>query len=472
MQGLLALGALAQAAFLLLGGYIADSSQSSRIVRIGLIGLIVASTAGVLLPDPPVMIGARVLGWAAEGLIFPFAIGSIADVYRGNDRAVALGIAFGVLGLATAVAPILATLLGPLGPAWPALLACGGASAAALIAWRRHPVEFGHTDPAGRTLAGGVALGGFGIIAIVTGTVDFGDVHLWLRVAMILVGCIAFALALWLRQRLHMPDVGINARPLVIALVVGAAVGFAQMVPAFQMPLYFQIIQGASAFTALLAILPFLVALFVTGPVTDRLLRRYSPRILIGGGAIAVGLADLALAAVLTRTTSYVWFIVPLGFIGAGFVVSTSVRAALIFANMPSRLPSSAAALTQATVALGSRIGIVVATLIVSRFALSAFAAQNSELSPDVLAERLDQLRALLTVVGLPEFDSLIAGVATATVDGYLAAAVEGLRASLTVAGLVGVLGGALAFALPRAINPLATVWDLADERPSAQRVE
>jgi hypothetical protein len=56
--------------------------------------------------------------------------------------------------------------------------------------------------------------------------------------------------------------------------------------------------------------------------------------------------------------------------IGAGFVVATTVRTAIIFASVPDGLPATAAALNESSVAVGSRIGTVVFTALVAQVAL------------------------------------------------------------------------------------------------------
>ena len=49
--------------------------------------------------------------------------------------------------------------------------------------------------------------------------------------------------------------------------------------------------------------------------------------------------------------TGYVLFVLPLVLIGAGFVVATTVRTAIIFASVPRGLPATAAALNEASLA-------------------------------------------------------------------------------------------------------------------------
>ena len=54
---------------------------------------------------------------------------------------------------------------------------------------------------------------------------------------------------------------------------------------------------------------------------------------------------------ILGRDTSYVLFVLPLVLIGAGFVIATTVRTAIIFASVPRGLPATAAAMNEASIA-------------------------------------------------------------------------------------------------------------------------
>jgi hypothetical protein len=462
---LLALSVLAQAAFLLIGGFVGDISASWRPLRWALLGLAATSILGLLLPPTGLELIDRLIAWVCTGVIIPVAIGTIAILYRGSARALALGIAYSVMGLSVAVAPALAAA-GPPGSALPAFVACALASVGAWWAWRRPAIATPSHARGARPVAARVALGAFGVIATISGLFDFGDVHVGLRVILVAVGISSVLLAWWLRGRSGRPrGPHVAAAGVIVALAIGAAVGFAQAVPLLHLPLFFQIVQGASPLAALLGIVPFGIALLVAGPVSETLIRAYAPRTIICGGVAAVGIADVLLAAVIDRTTPYVMFVVPLVLVGAGFVISTSVRTALIFASMPSQLPSSAAALNEASVGLGSRIGVVVATVVMTTWAAEVF--RDSPLagmtgSLDALADRF---REVLGSIGLPAFDSAIEGLGPEVMSAYIAAATDGIRLSLLLAGSVAMLTAAVAYPLLARVAPLVTTWDLADER-------
>ena len=166
----------------------------------------------------------------------------------------------------------------------------------------------------------------------------------------------------------------IALRPVTVALVAGVVVGFAQAAPMLHLPILFEHIQGMPPLLAVAAIAPFVIALLLAGPVSGLLLTRYRPRTLIGGGVIAVGLANLVLWLALSPEMPYLVAVLPFALIGSGFVIATTVRTAVIFANMPSRMPSMAAAFNEASIGVGARLGVVVATVVTMQVALNAFA--------------------------------------------------------------------------------------------------
>ena len=66
-----------------------------------------------------------------------------------------------------------------------------------------------------------------------------------------------------------------------------------------QLPLFFQLINGYGPLAAVVATVPFMLALVVTGPVVGLLLGRVGPRPLITAGVAAVGVGNILLALVL-----------------------------------------------------------------------------------------------------------------------------------------------------------------------------
>jgi hypothetical protein len=124
-----------------------------------------------------------------------------------------------------------------------------------------------------------------------------------------------------------------------------------------------------------------------------------------------------------------------------------------------------AAALNEASISLGSRIGLVVATVIVTRVTLDTFAGGLSGMSSAETAAALAPLRDLLTAIGTPALGQLRASVDPATSAQYADAYVAGLRASHLIIGGATVIGGVVAGVLIGRRDPVSTVWEHRDER-------
>jgi len=473
LQSLLSLSTEVQAAFLLLGGVVADRWRTKRTLQLGLGLLIFAEVVAVIGGSGPLLIASRFIGWAASGVVIPFSIGAVAVVYLGTARATALGLVYAVMGLGTALAPALAVSGGTAGPRWPAFAVCAVAAAVAIVVVERFqpdlPINKGW--PVAAILAT-VSLG-VGIVAIVSAAFQIGDLGDPLRFGSLGFGLLAVLISLALRRRAESQDMTMrfDYRPLGAAIFAGLVVGFSQAAPVLQVPLYWQLIQGMAPIVATVAIAPFIVGLFVAGPASGWLLQRVSPRRLIAGGTIAIGIADLIIAAVLDVSTPYILFVLPLSMIGAGFVVATTVRTAVIFASMPSRLPSLAAGINSASLGVGSRIGVVIATVVLSRVALDFYATHLVNVDPTTAAAAVAEFRALLTVIGLPGYTSLISGLDAPTFSAYGAAAVEGLRLVEAISGVVAISGGVFVYFAMGPRSPLVTVFDMAEERESLPSV-
>ncbi len=410
LESALMIAALAQAAFLLAGGAIADTWRTTRILQAALAGLVIASVGATLMPDGPGLVASRVLAWACDGLILPFSVGVVARLYRGTARATALGILFGVYGAATMLAPVLLTIFGPHGPEVQSFALCAAVSIAAVWAVRRWMPDLPGATRAQRLTVVTTALWAFGIVVAVEGVATFEPLP-------VAVGALLVVVALGARRLAHRPpEEGVRARQGGAALAAGLVIGLAQAVPLAALPVFFTDVQGIDGLMSSLLLAPVAVAIVVAGPASGWLLGRFSPRALILGGTIAIAAGDFAFAWVLGVETPYLALIVPFLLVGAGFVVATAIRTAVIFASTPSRLPATAAALNEASIGVGARLG----TLLI-----------------------------VLVRTGVLVSDSQL----------------DGFRVGLLLAGLMGLVGAVAVFALLGRDDPVRTVWDLRDER-------
>ena len=249
-----------------------------------------------------------------------------------------------------------------------------------------------------------------------------------------------------------------------VALFVGLIIAAAQVVPMSQLPMYFGVAEQYGPVFGIVAMAPLFVGLIVAGPLAGFLLARFQPRHLVLGGMVAVGLGDLLLALVLGRGTPYPVFIGPLLFVGAGFVIATTVRTAIIFASVPRGLPATAAALNEASIEVGTRAGIVVVTAVLAQVATSVYAGTLAGTPAEVEA-LIAPFRDLLVALGTPNFAEIAQAVKPGDLAQYRDAYQVGVKVALLGTGVLALAGAAIAWLALGRQNPLQTVYDHRDER-------
>lgn len=478
LEALMFVLAVAAGITLLVGGAVGDLSRARPIIRSGLVVLLVTGAFGLLGTEGPLFTATRLAAVIAASFVIPAALASVATAYQGIARATAIGVAYAAYGGAQALMPILLTVIP--GQRWPGFVAITIVAALALwVCWRRVP-DLEQPGGQERPHVLGTALWASGIVALSTGLLWLGSgLDNPVRLAIIGLGVVlVLAFFAWeRRRRAEQPGaLRIDRRPVTVALFVGVVIALAQSVAMVQLPLYFSIVAGYGPILGIVAVVPMFAALVVAGPVAGFLLARYSPRTLVGAGVVAVGVGNLLVAVIAGRGTAYPVFLVPLLLIGAGFVIATTVRTAIIFASVPRGMPATAAALNEASIAVGNRVGIVLVTAIVAQTAMSALEPSLAGLAPDAAAAARAEFTDLLTAIGTPSFATLAHAVQPADVAGYVEAYVSGIRLALALGGAAAVLGGLIAWVglgrsdplAVRGADPMAQVYAHRDEKGEA----
>lgn len=470
LEQVLLIAALVGAGLMLAGGVLGDTDGRRRIMSIALSTLVVTGLSGLVLTDGPLFVLFRLVGLAAASIIVPLALAGVAVTYRGIPRATAIGVAYAAYGGATALNPVLLTIFGPTGPHWPAFVASTLAAGIALVVARRAWPDLPTPSRQRRRRVIATAVWAAGVTVTVIGLLGFGNGRLdTFRLLALLAGIGILVLAGAIERGTTADDsIRIERRAVAMALLVGFVIAFAQAAPMLQLPLFFQLIGGYSPVAAVVATAPFIVALVVTGPIVGFLLARVPPRPLLTFGVAAVGVGNLLMAAVLIRDAAYLGFVLPLVLIGAGFVIATTVRTAIIFASVPRGLPATAAALNEASVALGSRAGLVTSTLAIALLTVRAYTDSLVGVDPAVAEASTRTLEELLTAIGTPGFGTLVDGLDRADLVVYAVAYVDAVRITLGVTGFITLIAAGATWFLVGRRDPLTTVWEHRDEREAA----
>lgn len=467
IEAIILIAAVAEAGLLLAGGAAGDSARIRPIILGGLVAELLTALAGLVVPDGPFFVACRLVGLGASAFVIPAALASIATSYTGTARATAIGMAYGAYGAALAAGPFLLEVLP--GQQWPAFVATVAACALAIAVARPSIPELERPTAVERPYVVATAWSGLAIVLVTTGVVWLGGG--WddpLRWALIVGGSLTFlgVVAYERRRRRSEPGrIRVDVRPVAVAVFVGLVLALAQTVPMAQLPLFFELVLRFGPFASIVALAPLFASLVAAGPVAGYLLERLSPRTLVGGGVVAVGLGDLALALLIDPRASYTGFIVPCLLVGAGFVIATTVRTAIIFAGVPRGLPATAAALNEASLAVGARIGIVLTATLVARTALSDYAATLAGGPAHLVDQALSQFRDLISAAETIPFDEIASALHPGDIAPYLDAYDAGVRLALVFAAIVAIGAGVVAWLLLGRDDPLKTVWDLQEER-------
>ena len=374
LQWIIAGYALAFGVVLVPAGRLGDARSRRAVFLIGVALFTLSSALAGAAPDPTVLSIARVLQGLAGGLIAPQTSGFIQNLFRGPERARAFGLLGAVIGISTAVGPLLGGLLVNLGGpdlGWRLVFYVNVPIGLVLLplAYRLlpradRPRERQSLDPVGVGLfAAGVLLI---LLPLVEGEQDqpLRDRPWWLLVpaVLLLVGCLLWERWWARRGRETLIDLPLlRVRSFVFGLSLGTFY-FAGFTAIFLvLTLYLQVGLGYSALEAGATQTPFAVGSAVASVLGGRWLGRVGRGLAVIGlplvitGLLAIdlltptmdGLVGLKLAPLLLVA----------GF-GGGLVISPNVT--LTLAEVDPRRAGSGGGMLQTAQRVGSAIGVAV----------------------------------------------------------------------------------------------------------------
>ena len=466
LEVVILLMAIVTAGLLLIGGAVGDTARARPIIIGGLGVQLVANVVALLVTSGPIFTASRLVAAGGAAFVIPVSIALVATRYTGVTRATAIGIAYGAYSAAPAGAPILLQLVPD--QRAPAFVVSIAACVVAIWLVRSRIGELPRPTTPERRYLVGTAIWAFGVITLTVGVTWIGGgLDNPIRWLLIVGGIATIGLAVLHDRRQdaeRSTPVRIDRRPVAAAIFVGIVLAVSQTAPMLTLPIFFRVAFGFGPLLAIVALAPLFLALVVAGPVAGFLLSRFTPRALIGAGVVSVGAADLLLWAITARSTEYVAFVLPCLLVGAGFVIATTVRTAIIFASVPRGLPATAAALNESSTIVGNRVGVIMVTAIVAQAALAAFTASVADLSPADAERAIAAFRQVLIAVGTPAFSQIAAGIGPADVEPYLEAYEAGLRAAFGLGGIIALVGGLIASIVLGRRDPLTLQYAHQDE--------
>ncbi|GAA1029568.1 MULTISPECIES: MFS transporter [Amycolatopsis] len=361
---------------LVTGGRLGDALGRRRMFLIALAAFVATSALAGAASDPATLVAARLAQGCAAGMLTPQNSGLIQDLFRGAERGRAFGMFGAVVGISTAVGPVLGGVIlalfgDPDGWRWVfyvnvpiGVVAFGLAMKLLPRADRRKFRLRTEIDFVGIVL---LAVAVLGVLLPLVQSERGGLGRLWWLFGVAIVFGTAFV---WWEQRVtrrnRPPLLDIRLFTGTPGYASGAAVGalyfcgFAGIWLVFA--LFFQQGLGYTPLQSGLAVTPFALSSAVTAAVAGRLVTRFGRRLTVTGLSI-VALSLLSVALVVQWVPpSAAGFAVAgpllIGGIGGGMVISPNTT--LTLECVPNRLAGVAGGALQTGQRIGTAIGTAV----------------------------------------------------------------------------------------------------------------
>jgi EmrB/QacA subfamily drug resistance transporter len=387
---------LVLASLLLLAGAAADRFGRRRTFQIGLTVFAFGSLMCSLAPNIETLIAARFLQAVGGSMMNPVAMSIITQVFTGRvERARAIGVWGGVVGISMALGPIVGGALIQYvdwrAVFWINLPICALAILLTVIfVPESKSVTMRDVDPIGQGL--GMAFL-FGIVYVLIEGPNFGWADLRI-IAVAVVALVALIGFLGYEARRHDPFIDLRffrSIPFASATVIAVCAFAAWGAFLFMMSLYLQEERGFSALTTGLIYLPVAIGALVFSPLSGRMVGRYGgrPSIVIAGILIT---ASTVLLTALTATTPVWQLLVIFAVFGIGFsMVNAPITTAAV-----SGMPTDRAGAASAVASTSRQVGVSLGVALCGSVAGSALATKGADFA---VAARV--LWLILAVLGV-----------------------------------------------------------------------
>ncbi|SDT16544.1 MFS transporter [Microlunatus soli] len=360
---------LVLAGLLMLSGSTADRFGRRKVFRIGLVTFGVASTLCALAPSLGWLVGFRMLQAIGGSMLNPVAMSIITNTFTERaERARAIGVWGGVVGISSALGPLLGGALVD-SVSWRAIfwinvpIALVAVILTGILVPESRAARPRRFDPVGQLL-----------VILILGSLTFGIIEGaaqgWGRP--VIIGCFVLSAAslvvlLWYEPRRDQPliEVGFfRSLPFSGAtlIAISAFAGLSSFL--FLNALYLQNLRGMTPFEAGLYTLPMAALTAILAPLSGRLVGHRGPRPSLIIAGIALPSAGVLLCLLNEHTPSWQVIISYVVFgIGFGMVNAPITNTAV--SGMPRSQAGVAAATASTSRQVGASLGVAIAGTLV-----------------------------------------------------------------------------------------------------------
>ena len=438
---------LTLSSLLLLGGSLGDVLGRRRVFQAGLIGFGVCSLVCAVAPSSEVLIAARGVQGVAGALLVPSSLALILDTFGEGERASAIGTWTAWTGVATVIGPLGGGLLVQ-AASWRWIFLINPIPVAITVMLLRRlppdPGAPGRVDWIGGLLCV-LGLGGtvFGLIE--HSVYGWGDPRV---LGPLIAGIVLLVAFLSWEARVPEPMMPLQlfaVRNFAVGNVTTLAMYGGLGVATFFLVVFLQQVAGYTPLEAGLALLPITLVMFALSRRFGALADRLGPRLFMSAGPVLAGIGLLLLTRV-TAHPDYFTTILPAVLVFAlGLAATVAPLTAAVLGSVEPGHSGLASGANNAVARVAGLLAIAAVGAVVS----TTFAARldhnvaHAPLTPTT--------RAALTVARTRPLVTTTSGVRTADrprVDAALVdASVHAFRIGIAIAGLLAILGGAVALA-------------------------
>lgn len=362
LQWVIDIYTLVLASLLLLSGAAGDRFGRRRTFQVGLTVFALGSLLCSVAPNIGTLIAARLLQAIGGSMMNPVAMSIITQVFTGRvERARAIGVWGGVVGISMALGPIvggaLIELLDWRAVFWINLPICALAIVlTAVFVPESKSITMRDFDPVGQGL-GMAFLFGIVFVLIEGPGLGWGDARI---VAIAVVAVLAFVAFLRYEARRHDPFIDLRffrSIPFASATMIAVCAFAAWGAFLFMMSLYLQDERGFSAMHTGLIYLPVAVGALIFSPLSGRLVGRFGsrPSLLVAGTLITA--ATLMLTQ-LSATTPVWQLLTVFAVFGIGFAMVNAPVTNAAVSGMPTDRAGAASAVASTSRQVGVSIGV------------------------------------------------------------------------------------------------------------------
>jgi DHA2 family multidrug resistance protein-like MFS transporter len=352
------------AGMLLSWGVLGDRVGRKRVLLVGFTLFGIASLASAYSHSPGQLIGARALMGLGAAAVMPATLAIISNVFDPKERAKAIGIWAGAVGMGIAIGPIVGGAL--LGHFWwgsvflinVPIVIVGAILIRVLVPESRNPNP-GRHDPVG------VVLEVVGLVLVIYSIIKAGDagsvrpVQVW---ATFVIGAATLAFFVWFEKRSDHPtlDIALFKDPRFSAAVGSIGlVFFALLGTLFFMVFYLQSVRGYSPLQSGVRLLPFAIAQILAAPRSPKLVRRFGAKAVCTGGLLLITATFVGYTALGQHTS--IWVLEALFFVqglGMGNIMPPATES--IMASVPREKAGAGSAINNVSRQVGGALGIAV----------------------------------------------------------------------------------------------------------------